>query len=66
MMKTMIVNVGGIKADYVMENGEIKVLKVYRGEWVYTDPLMLDHAKWAIRGQLDGWVTIPKPKKIRA
>ena len=66
MMKTMIVNVGGIKADYVMENGEIKVLKVYRGEWVYTDPLMLDHAKWAIRGQLDGRVTIPTPKKIRA
>ena len=65
-MKTMIVNAGNIKADYVMENGEIKVLKVYRGEWVYTDPLMFDHAKWMIRGQLDGWVRIPKPKKIRS
>lgn len=58
MMKTMIVNVGGIKADYVVENNEIKVLKVYRRDWVYTDPRMFDLAKWSIRGQLDGWVRI--------
>jgi hypothetical protein len=65
-VKTMVVNVGGIKADYVMENGEIKVVRVYRGDVVYSDSRMFDLAKWSIRGQLDKWMHIPKPKKVRS
>ena len=64
-MKTMLVNAGGVYADYTMEGKEIRVGRVYRGAYTFTDPLMVDHAVWTIRAVLDGWLKISESKAPR-
>lgn len=59
-MKTMMIAVGGVYADYQMIGKEIKVGRVYRGAYTFTDPLMIDHAKFTIQAVNDGWMTIGK------
>lgn len=64
-MKTMMIAVGGVYADYQMIGKEIKIDRVYRGAYTFTDPLMTDHAVWTIRAVLDGWLKIGESKPPR-
>lgn len=64
-MKTMLINAGQVYADYTVEGKEIKVGRVYRGAYTFTDPLMTDHAVWTIRAVLDGWLKISESKPPR-
>lgn len=59
-MKTMMIAVGGVYADYQMIGKEIKVFRVYRDGRTFTDPLAASHAKFTIQAVNDGWMTIGK------
>ena len=65
-MKTMMIAVGGVYADYHMIGKEIEIVRVYRTDAmgflskVFDDPIMIDHAKFTIQAVNDGWMTIGK------
>jgi hypothetical protein len=60
-MKTMKIAVGGLYADYQMIGKEIEVIRVYRSSgFVFSDPMMIEHAKFTIRAVNAGWMTIGK------
>jgi len=61
-MKTMMIAVGGLYADYQMIGKEIEVIRVYRNGFTFTDSRMIDHAKFTIRAVNAGWMTIGKQK----
>ncbi len=61
-MKTMMIAVGGVYADYQMIGKEIKIFRVYRDGRTFTDPLAASHAKFTIQAVKDGWMTIGKGK----
>lgn len=60
MMKTMMIIVGGVYADYYMMGDEIEIVRVYRGSYTFTDPRMVRIAKSTIRGVNEGWLIIGK------
>lgn len=70
-MQTMMTHVGGVYADYSLdatENRGIKIHRVYRGSYTFTDPRMVEAASFSIRAQLDGWMTLrheeaPAPRR---
>jgi hypothetical protein len=62
MMKTMMIAVGGVYADYHMIGKEIQIVRVYRNGRTFTDADMIDHAKFTIQAVNDGWMTIGKKK----
>jgi pantothenate kinase len=68
MMKTMMIAVGGVYADYHMIGKEIEIVRVYRTDAmgflskVFDDPIMIDHAKFTIKAVKAGWMTIGKSK----
>lgn len=59
-METMMIAVGGVYADYRMIGNEIEIVRVYRNGFTFTDPAMIDHAKFTIRAVKAGWMTIGK------
>jgi hypothetical protein len=59
-METMMIAVGGVYADYRMVGNDIEIVRVYRGGYTFTDPLMVDVAKSTIRAVKAGWMTIGK------
>jgi hypothetical protein len=59
-MKTMMIAVGGVYADYQMIGKEIEIVRVYRNDHTFTDSIMIDHAKFTIKAVNDGWMTIGK------
>ena len=66
-METMMIAVGGVHADFRMVGNDIEVIRVYRknavgfnGDYVYTDPRMVDFAKSTIRAVKAGWMKIGK------
>ena len=61
-MKTMMIAVGGLYADYHMIGKEIEIVRVYRNGHTFTDPMMIDHAKFTINAVNEGWMTIGKKK----
>jgi hypothetical protein len=62
MLKTMMIAVGGLYADYRMNGKQIEVVKVYRNGFTFTDAGWFDHAKFMIQSVNDGWTTIGKGK----
>jgi hypothetical protein len=61
-MKTMMIIVGGVYADYYMVGDEIQIVRVYRGSYTFDDPRMVRIAQTTIRGVNEGWLTIGKRK----
>ena len=59
-MQTMMIAVGGVYADYHMIGKEIKIVRVYRNGYTFTDTDMIEHAKFTIQAVKDGWMTIGK------
>lgn len=61
-MQTMMIAVGGVYADYHVFGKEIHVVRVYRSGHTFTEPEMIQHAKFTIQAVKDGWMTIGKKK----
>ena len=59
-MKTMMIAVGGVYADYQMIGKEIQIVRVYRNGHTFTESEMINHAKFTIQAVNDGWMTIGK------
>ena len=59
-MKTMMIAVGGVYADYHMIGKEIEIVRVYRNGRTFTESEMIDHAKFTIQAVKAGWMTIGK------
>ena len=57
-MQTMMIAIGGVYADYRMIG--IEIVRVYRNGHTFTDPKMIDLAKFTIRAVNDGWMRIAK------